>query len=251
MRDLRGARVTFPEYHKIHSLYKRTERGELIVGEFARPEFEYLYYNDWICTEKVDGTNIRIGWDSVDGMRWGGRTVNAQIPSFLMERLHAIGEQLRETVQGGEGEFDPDCPVVLYGEGYGAKIQKGGGNYNPDGVDFVLFDVLVGDWLLQRDDVLEVGKLLGLDVVPEIGRCSLDDAEALVRDVGLTSHWGDFEAEGVVCVPVVPLFARDGHRVITKIKHKDYERIAEPLKPFGQGPITDAEFDAITMEVAA
>lgn len=219
--------VRFPEYHKINGLYKRTQRGELMLGEFSRPEFEYLYYDEWICTEKVDGTNIRLQWDPIDGMRIGGRTRDAQIPTFLFPRLHELAERLGEAVRGAEGEFDPDCPVVLFGEGYGAKIQKGGGNYNPTGVDFVLFDVLVGEWMLQRDDVLEVGELLGIDVVPEVARCSLEEAEALVRDVGLTSSWGPFEAEGVVCVPAVPLYARDGKRIIAKIKHKDYDRVAE------------------------
>ena len=41
------------------------------------------------------------------------------------------------------GEVFPDGAAVLYGEGYGAKIQKGGGNYRAD-QDFVLFDVRVG-----------------------------------------------------------------------------------------------------------
>lgn len=42
---------------------------------------------------------------------------------------------------------DPDhepVPVTIFGEGYGVKIQKGG-NYIPDDVNFILFDVRFGN----------------------------------------------------------------------------------------------------------
>jgi hypothetical protein len=34
------------EYHKIHTIFKRDEKGKLIFGDFSRPEFEYLQHND-------------------------------------------------------------------------------------------------------------------------------------------------------------------------------------------------------------
>ena len=208
-------------YHKIDSIYKRDERGR-ILREFSRPEFEYLYYNEWVCTEKVDGTNIRIGWDpTTQKVRIGGRTDNAQIPSQLIDRLNEIAGDFGGAVLDGDG-FDAECAITLYGEGYGAKIQKGGGNYNPTGTNFVLFDVLVGGWWLQRADVTGIAELLGLDIVPVVTIATLEEAERLV-EAGFDSAWGDFKAEGVVCTPVVPLHARDGKRVITKIKTKDYE----------------------------
>jgi len=111
--------------------------------------------------------------------------------------------------------------AVLYGEGYGAKIQKGGGNYRQD-QDFVLFDVKVGDWWLRRPDVEEVADTLGLDVVPVIEQGTLFDAVSMVRN-GLQSTWGDFEAEGIVARPTVDLKMRNGSRIITKIKCLDFQ----------------------------
>ena len=110
--------------------------------------------------------------------------------------------------------------VCLYGEGYGAKIQKGGGNYSAV-PKFVLFDVKIGDWYLQREDVEDIAKKLGVDIVPIVGQGTLIEAIELVRK-GQKSTWGDFTAEGLVLRPATELKTRRGDRIITKIKHKDF-----------------------------
>lgn len=48
------------KYQKIQTIYKRDENKKVILGNFSRPEFEYLQNVNWRYTEKVDGTNIRI-----------------------------------------------------------------------------------------------------------------------------------------------------------------------------------------------
>ena len=202
------------EYHKIQTVYKRdpaTKHKTLLEGEFSLPEFEYLRDNNWTFTEKVDGTNIRL-MSTPDGVRIGGRTDNAQIPAFLLEDMEPIVENLKASHTDVFGDAD----VVLYGEGYGAKIQKGGGNYRSDH-SFVLFDVKVGNWWLQRRDVEDIATKLSIEVVPIIGEGSIDWMVELARD-GLKSEWGDFEAEGLVARPATELRTRSGHRIITKIK---------------------------------
>lgn len=204
------------EYHKIQSIFKRdmqSRQKTLIEGAWTLPEFEYLAENEWTFTEKVDGTNIRVVVDS--GMPvFAGRTDNAQIPAPLVARLNErflpMTELLRDSFPGG---------AVLYGEGYGPKIQ-GGGKYRPD-QDFVLFDVRVGRWWLEREGVESVAKTLGLDVVPVIGSGTLFDAVELVR-YGMLSRWGGFEAEGIVARPRVELNTRGGNRLIAKIKCRDF-----------------------------
>ena len=132
------------EYHKIHSIYKRDEKGNLIPGQWALPEFEYLRNNEWEFTEKVDGTNIRVMFDGTN-VTFGGKTDNAQIPSKLVMALYNM---FPDEMMGNVFGRDFDTFVCLYGEGYGAKIQKAGGNYRPD-QSFVLFDVKIGKWWLQ------------------------------------------------------------------------------------------------------
>ena len=206
-------------YHKIQTVFKRdpeTNFQTLLEGEFSIPEFEYLQHNQWVFTEKVDGTNIRIM--QTDGqISFGGKTDKATIPEQLVERLS------QRFLQPGSkfAEVFRDTDVCLYGEGYGPRIQKGGGNYRSD-QDFVLFDVKIGKWWLQRSDVEEMALKLGVEVVPIIGEGSLADMVGMAKQ-GITSTWGDFAAEGIVARPTTELMGRNGKRIITKIKSIDFQ----------------------------
>ena len=206
------------EYHKIQTVFKRDmslPRKPLIEGDWTLPEFEYLAGNVWTFTEKVDGTNLRVMFER-GAIGFGGRTDAAQLPSFLLTRL----EQRFLPLVGAMTAIFDNGPVVLYGEGYGARIQKVGALYRPD-ADFVLFDVRVGPWWLQRADVEDIASRLGLDVVPVIGEGSLFDAVRLAK-AGIRSTWGDFEAEGIVARPKTELNTRAGTRLIAKIKCRDF-----------------------------
>jgi ATP-dependent RNA circularization protein (DNA/RNA ligase family) len=203
-------------YHKIQTVYLRNPDDKfqtLLDGQFAKPEFAYLAGNEWVFTEKIDGTNIRVIWDG-EQVKYGGRTDNAQIPTFLYNKLSDI-LGLDKFAQYEE------TPMILYGEGYGAKIQKGGGNYIPDGVSFILFDIKVGNNWLERDNVQDIAEHLEIDTVPIIGRGILLDAIELCKK-GFQSRLGTQIAEGLVMRPSVELHDRMGHRVISKIKHKDF-----------------------------
>lgn len=211
------------EYHKIQTVFKRdpgTKHRTLLMGEYSLPEFEYLAGNTWICTEKVDGTNIRIGVEK-SMLSIKGKTANAQIPTFLLTTLMEMFPV--EKLLSVFGDGGPPDEFCLYGEGYGAKIQKGGGNYKSDGVSFVLFDVCVGGWWLKREDVENIASQLSLEVVPIIGATTLEVMVNTARE-GFASQWGDFPAEGIVARPQMELKARSGNRIITKIKTKDFPR---------------------------
>lgn len=204
-------------YHKIQTLFKRdptTNHRTLLMNEYAQPEFEYLKNNTWELTEKVDGTNIRVTIHSSGLVTFDGRTDNAQLPSKLFGRLRelfpCIGKLAKQFPDGG----------CLYGEGCGAGIQKGGGNYSST-QEFVLFDVQVGDWWLKRSGVMEVANALAIEAVPVVMEGTLADMVRLVRN-GFTSAWGGFRAEGIVARPKVELLQRNGERIITKLKIKDF-----------------------------
>lgn len=206
------------EYHKIQSVYMRdpaTKHRTFITGEWAMPEFGYLANNEWIWTEKVDGTNIRVR-SYADRVEFGGRTDDAQIPTFLLSRLQSMfqAELFREKLpEVGE--------IILFGEGYGAKIQKGGGNYKADGCDFVLFDVMVGGMYLERANVEDIADKLGIRAVPIVGKGTLAEGIEATK-AGLLSTWGTFKAEGLVMRTAVELVTRRGARIITKVKTRDF-----------------------------
>ena len=207
-------------YNKIPGLYKRQEEKpfNLIEGVYREPELELLKDIEWTFTEKVDGTNIRIIWDG-HNVVFGGRTDNAQIPSHLVTKLNELfmGTRMEQVFEQVFGE----SKAILYGEGYGAKIQKGGGNY-ADTQKFVLFDVKVGDIYLERTNVEDVANKFSLDVVPIVHKGKLQDGVDIVK-AGLKSQWGDFTAEGLVAKPSVELLNRKGDRILTKIKAEDFK----------------------------
>ncbi len=213
-------RTIIKEYQKIQTVFLRdpkTKFETLLEGQFALPEFEYLKNNIWVFTEKVDGTNIRVIFN--DGqITFGGKTDRAQIQASLANKLNDIFSPLKEQFI----EIFSDADVCLYGEGYGVKIQKGGGNYRSD-QSFVLCDIKIGKWWLQRKDVEDIAQRFKLDVVPIIGEGTLMEMVDKTR-TGFNSIWGDFLAEGIVARPKTELVARNGKRIITKIKHKDFTK---------------------------
>lgn len=205
------------EYHKIKTVFKRdpSTNYKTLTNEFACPEFEYLQDCNWIWTEKVDGTNIRVMWDG-SKVTYSGETDNSQIPSKLISVLLDEMPASRFINAFGEGETE----VCLYGEGCGPGIQKGGENYSPI-LRFTLFDVKVGEWWLNRENVEEIADLMYQRVVHVVGQGPLTSM-CRYAELGFKSEWGDFMAEGLVGRPETELFARDGSRIITKIKHKDF-----------------------------
>ena len=208
------------QYHKIQTVFKRDEKTKKIIeNDYSLPEFEFLKDNPWVFTEKVDGTNIRIMWDGKQ-VTFGGKSDDAQMPVFLLYKLQELFEGTAKKQMFLE-KFGTEGGVCLYGEGHGARIQKGGGNYVKDGVDFVLFDVKIGEWWLNREDVEDIAKFFGIKIVPIIGEGTLADAISMTRQ-GIKSQWGDFTAEGIVARPKTELKTRKGERLITKIKHCDF-----------------------------
>ncbi len=214
------------EYPKIQSIFKRDPNNNFktfIMGDYSIPEFEYLKDNEWIFTEKVDGTNIRVLFECGE-ITFKGKTDNADIPPFLLKKLKEIFDDKDKWYSTFNIKMDNVCPkICLYGEGYGAKIQKGGGNYISNGVDFVLFDVKIDDWWLLRDDVKDIASKFNLKVVPFIGMGTLQEAVDMAKK-GFMSQWGNFNAEGIVMKPSVQLFARNGDRIIAKVKTKDFRK---------------------------
>lgn len=211
----------FTEYHKINSIFKRGEGNRFIEGDWACPEFGYLADSLWHWTEKVDGTNIRVIWQGgnvLNKLTFGGKTDNAQIHADLIKWLyeHVSADKLKEIF--------PEQDAVIYGEGYGAGIQKGGGDYTPE-KKLIVFDVLVdGKWWLSWEDVCDVAGKLSLDVVPDFGEMTLEDATELVRK-GFKSRCAinaGKDAEGLVGRPLEALFDKKGARLIVKLKTKDF-----------------------------
>jgi len=212
------------KYPSIKTVWTRDPDNKyktLVEGQWAIPEFEYLRSNNWIWTEKVDGTNIRVIYEAGEGghiVRFNGRTDRAQIPAFLFARLQDLFTSFKLSTV-----FETPASVCLYGEGYGAKIQKGGGSYIPDGVDFILFDVKIGgEYFLDRENVEDIAARLGIDIVPIVGEGTLLEAIQAVQTKPHSWINSNHELEGLVMRPEIELLGRRGQRIITKVKARDF-----------------------------
>ena len=209
------------EYHKIETLYERDlQTFKVKPGVFKNRTYALL--KSWRWTEKVDGTNIRCIWqrtsDAGYRLTFGGKSDNAQIHAELIKWMY-------EHVSAAKmAEIFPDTDAVIYAEGYGAGIQKGGGDYTPE-KKIIVFDVLVGGkWWLAHEDVCDVAAKLGLDVVPDFGEMTLEEATEIVRG-GFKSRCAvnaGKDAEGLVGRPLEALFDKKGARLIVKLKTKDF-----------------------------
>jgi hypothetical protein len=229
---------------------------------FVTPEFEYLRDLKWRGEEKIDGTNMRIEvtprieyvieyennvdlveTDEVLGVHFDviikGKTDNAQIPKELQKYmednypeekvLEALGLRKYISVEEfAEHKWNniADVPTkyTIYGEGYGRKIQKAGGNYIKNGVGFRVFDVKVNDLYLLTDARDEIATKLGAPIVPFISYFTLDEAIEFVRE-GFKSRIAenkDFVAEGLVLRTDLGLKNRRGERLIVKVKYEDF-----------------------------
>lgn len=209
------------EYTKIETPFERDMNGtkKLIEGKWRNETIEFLKDNEWICTEKIDGTNIGIVWDG-HRVTYQGRTENSQIPAHLANKLiEMFGGDINEELF--EQKFG-EMKVILFGEGYGAKIQKGGGDYRSD-CSFILFDVYIPEqnlWM-TRDSVEDIAKSFGIEVVPIIFTGTLNKAIDYVK-TSPKSTIGTANMEGLVCKPIVEVKDRRNRRVLVKIKVKDF-----------------------------
>ena len=204
------------------------------------------------CTEKIDGTNMSIyiipeideSTNSVINYRIEvhGKTTRAQLNNRLVENILKKWpiEKLLEVFPAVSDT------VILYGEGYGKGIQKGG-NYIADDVDFILFDVKIGKFWLERSALEDVALKLGMNIVPLIGYMTIDEAINYVK-CGFKSTIAqnrDYDAEGLVLKFPLGLLKRNGSRIMTKIKTCDFRALenAETRKALLEKKITEKQIN--------
>lgn len=220
------------EYPKIHSLWKRREwyleggkknnpdyqsgRQSFIVGDYATEEFANI--KKWLVQEKIDGTNVRI--HLTDKVEFFGRTEQAHHHPDLLRYLTDTFtyEKLESVFKGDSSPHN----IWLFGEGYGARIQKGGENYRKD-MGFILFDVKIGNWWLEQADVKDLADKLGIPYAPIIGIMTEEEIVSYVKSKPLSLCSEDSRVmEGIIARPSPLLLFRDGTPVVMKLKCKEF-----------------------------
>lgn len=165
-------------YQKINTLYKRDDKGLIILEDYSDPNYEYLKNNLWDIEEKIDGTNIRIEitleiinmtpLQSNYKVEYKGKTDNANIPPKLLEHLQNTypREKVLNALELPLSDFmkkeDDGYPnkVTIYGEGYGTKIQACGSKYLSKDNSFILFDIKIDNWWLLKESRDKIAQAL-------------------------------------------------------------------------------------------
>jgi hypothetical protein len=208
------------------------------------PEFSLVDPHAWFFTEKIDGTNVRLimreeiagaGDELRHYVELRGRTDRANMPGDL--KVEVSSEQIARLF--GAFEMPPFSIITLYGEAYGAGIQKGGG-YSPT-KRTRFFDMVTQSrqYTEEHDDLglslpsfrtwahlNRATSILGLDTVPIIhfGNIpwAVDAVAAGIPSIVAEQDGGSgVEMEGLVGRTEPYLYDFRGHRVFFKIKTKD------------------------------
>ena len=235
-------------YPSTENLYERDEETHKLTGKLKRTDFGQV--DRWLVTEKVDGTNIRLllqlalPWlPGVYDVR--GRTDKAALPpDFIDVAVPSIDYDRMAQALGAIDEPGKAGAMVVYGEGYGPGIQKGGGAYGPRKA-LRVFDVVTylvdpetgqysrGLWRTFPDVEL-VAEMLDLETVPVFGMWTAGDALDFVRSEPYSRVAVEdrevVEYEDVADLPVMEgvvartdpyLYDYRGNRLIWKLKGRD------------------------------
>lgn len=241
------------EYPKINSLWKRqgvyyheesqklkkfvtgADRMALIPGDYACLEFGAI--KNWRVCEKIDGMNIRIMWEDVPklnmpGITFAGKTSNAQIPATLFKCLQETFtiDKMKQVFPPKEieskGVYYPK--VILFGEGYGPKIQACGSCYRKD-PGFILFDVWCDGWWLKHEDVKMIADKLAIPMVPDLGIMCEEKIMEYVKSkppsyAVLVPQILErcLDMEGIVARSEPLMLFRNGNPIMWKLKTRDF-----------------------------
>lgn len=209
------------EYQKIETLFRFDPPTHTYKREYYNPIVGYLADLPWICSEKFDGTNVRVHWDG-HRVEWAGRTDASELPKEADALLSATfgTPEAEVTFEQTFGEKD----AILFMECYGGKVQGGiyGGKERLIG-----FDVMVGGIYLDKSQVGPIMSEFGVEAVEFFEVPNLRKAIEIVWDWAPASHVEDGKQtriEGLVCVPLRRLYDHMGHRICVKIKRRDLNK---------------------------
>ena len=247
-------------FDKINTCFKRDmDKASktyncIIPDQLTTPEFEMLrkYNVKWEATEKVDGecTSIHLipksedsevmpgQWEEVSyyDVEVHGKTDKANMRPDEVDLLKKIGdrdkllEAFTRIKEDGTRE-EPEMECIIFGETYGKGMQAPGGRYCKDHLKFICLDIKIGGTWLKRDAVEEICSKLGIEVVPDLGEMSLDEAIEKVKK-GFTSQVSEdptLIAEGIVLRAPLGILDRMGRRIITKVKYKDFQDLKNKI----------------------
>ena len=169
----------------------------------------------------------------LDTLEIHGKTPYSKIPIPLIEKMKSLVS--KEDFHRLFLRADKPNSIVdvwIFGEGYGKNIQKFDNDYISNGVNFIVFDIKIGNIWLTRESVEDICKQLNLNVVTLVGYMRLFEAIEYVAKgfKSAVAENKDLNAEGLVLTAPLGMRDRLGNRIITKIKTCDFVKLNDRLK---------------------
>jgi ATP-dependent RNA circularization protein (DNA/RNA ligase family) len=162
----------------------------------------------WHVSEKIDGTNVRVHWSPLtEEINFYARTDNGCLPSHLVNFLtkkftpHSLGHITKD--------------AIIFGEGYGFKIQNGTIYSKIPDVRFACFDILIDNYWCEQHTVEVICEKAGIDVAPKYAYLTIDEIND-TKDRESILFPGN-KPEGVILKS--DLYDRSGSRITYKIKN--------------------------------
>lgn len=211
--------VFMRKYTQEECKVKKIRSNPIQIPTVSKLEFNFI--KSWVIQEKIDGTNIRIFKNG----EIRGRTDESSIPPKLLKHLQSIFTP--EKIQAVFGDKD----LMLFGEGYGAKIQRFGSQYL-DHQSFILFDAYINGMWVNIDKIPGIAEAFGVRHAPYIPwKEDLGLIEWEINDIikfvqskpkSLISQ-KELMMEGIVAKPYPMLLFQNGDPLYWKLKCKDFE----------------------------
>lgn len=211
-----------------------------------------------VCTEKIHGTNARVGWINGE-VRIGGRNQDHTKDEDGKGTMGFVDYIRSLTIDWKE--LFGTANIIFYGEWFGPGIQKGI-QYSKE-KEFRVFDVRVNGLLVGWNDVFEWVEVTPFKLVPLLyrGVPKLEKFDELVKVpsvVGKENGFDDPENlhEGIVIKPTVMKRVEHGW-LIAKYKNerwterqsekmkKDYKPIPGMVTEFVEEFVTETRFEHI------
>jgi hypothetical protein len=215
-------------YKSIETVFRRDKQTNILdFGVNRFPEYDCI--KEWVVQEKVDGMNIRI-IITQNGVEVKGRTDKADLKQDLVDHCkNLVTENVINTLKDYFDITKDEFTITLYGEGYGAGIQKGS-IYRPDKA-FICFDILYGEtmWLnpLQVDSLCKDTNIETVPIICQLSKVPKTKQELLdiiPSSIVALNHTNQIvQSEGIVARPLEVLFNKFGERVMWKLTFREFK----------------------------
>jgi RNA ligase (TIGR02306 family) len=172
-----------------------------------------------VVTEKLHGTNARVGYirgeDGEPMFACGSHKLRRELGEGGLYELPLQIQAIRDLLL----ESGPD--TVIFGEIFGAGVQKGFHYGSPQEPLFRVFDIWKDGHYMDAGCFFGVCESWGIPHVPILAECAFNLEQITTLSNGLSTLDGETVREGVVIKPVTE---REHHigRVVLKLLGDDY-----------------------------